>query len=184
MTSTTKTKKPPTDPTAGSRMTGENISGATLVFTTKILAPLMKSKVLTSRELINVASTSRAVLMAINVQDAQLLNLPLTISRPETMKALDNYFTYAAFSLATPTSRKPRRSIISRLSFSGGGGGGSSSSSNAAPSSPPSPSKMASTALVEGSGGEEREASSGMLRRSATAQPGWFISKSTKHRED
>jgi len=58
---------------------------AQLTFSTKIVGPLLKSKMLSPMDLVTLTSTSRAVLMSVNVQDAGLLIVPLDIYKPSAI---------------------------------------------------------------------------------------------------
>jgi len=83
-----------------------SISTPSLTFTTKIIGPLLKSQFLTASDTVALATSTRAMLISFNVQDPQLLTLPLVISSAETVQRIEEYFTYQKFELAKVSIRK------------------------------------------------------------------------------
>jgi len=95
------------------------VTGPQLTFSTKIVAPLLKSRMLSSQELVTLSCTSRALLMSVNVQDAAYLIVPLDVTRPEAIEYLDHYFALKSFSVV-PSSPNKRRSTMFRKKSSAG----------------------------------------------------------------
>lgn len=89
------------------------MSEPNLTFTTKIIKPLLKSKFLTSHDIVAFSSASRALMIACNVQEVQCRNLHVDITKPETVTKLEEYFEVQRFDVASSspitTTRKSNR---------------------------------------------------------------------------